>query len=164
MSQFLSCAGVWIISDAIYSWVLYANSQSWRGEKQSFLKDHWVRLLRGLIGVGIVVCAIKIGQEERIEVSLLLRQIQLGVTSQCLLWLSIPRYSVSMYWSLFEMEGGMQIRKLLCLLKGHDFKFYKRLAHRPQPYSLEREYTNWRACKRCGHKEMVRAIKLQDIT
>ena len=48
--------GVWILSDAIYSWVLYANAPSYQGSKrQTFLRDHWVRLVRGLMGLALVI-------------------------------------------------------------------------------------------------------------
>jgi hypothetical protein len=46
--------GVWLLSDAIYSWVLYLNSQSWRGPRQDFIHDNWVRLVRGLIGIALI--------------------------------------------------------------------------------------------------------------
>jgi hypothetical protein len=55
MKVFLIIAGTWILSDAIYSWILYATSQSWRGDKQNFARDHWVRLVRGVLAIGIVI-------------------------------------------------------------------------------------------------------------
>lgn len=58
MKVLLSIVGTWVISDGIYSWVLYANSQSWRGEKQNFKKDNWVRLVRIICGVALVIGAI----------------------------------------------------------------------------------------------------------
>ena len=48
--------GVWIISDGILSWTLYANAPDHRGNKrQTFKKDHWVRLVRIILGVVLVV-------------------------------------------------------------------------------------------------------------
>ena len=47
--------GVWILSDAVYSYVLYRNSQSWRGEKQSWAKDHYIRAIRAVLAVLIIV-------------------------------------------------------------------------------------------------------------
>lgn len=47
--------GVWIFSDAVYSYVLYAHSQSWRGDRQSWVKDHWVRAVRALLGIALIV-------------------------------------------------------------------------------------------------------------
>ena len=47
--------GIWLISDGIYSWVLYKHTQSWRGEKQNFAKDHYIRLIRIILGIIIVV-------------------------------------------------------------------------------------------------------------
>jgi hypothetical protein len=55
MNQFLIIAGTWLLSDAVYSWVLYAHTQSWRGDKQNFAKDHWVRLVRAILAIGIIV-------------------------------------------------------------------------------------------------------------
>ena len=55
MGKALVGIGVWLISDGIYSWMLYAHSQAWRGERQNFLCDHWVRLLRIILGSVIVV-------------------------------------------------------------------------------------------------------------
>ena len=53
--SFLLVAGTWLISDAIYSYVLYRYSQSWRGDRQSWAKDHWVRAVRLVLAVGIVI-------------------------------------------------------------------------------------------------------------
>lgn len=47
--------GVWIFSDAIYSYTLYMGSQSWRGDRQTWAKDHWVRAVRGVIGIALIV-------------------------------------------------------------------------------------------------------------
>lgn len=55
MNAFLLIAGTWLASDAIYSYVLYAHSQSWRGDKQTWLKDHWVRVVRLGLAVGIIL-------------------------------------------------------------------------------------------------------------
>lgn len=54
-SYLLAIIGTWLLSDAIYSWVLYTNSQSWRGKRQDFIHDNWVRLLRALLAIGILV-------------------------------------------------------------------------------------------------------------
>jgi len=48
----LGIGGLWIISDGILSWTLYANAQSYEnGRKQTFKRDHWVRLVRIIVGV-----------------------------------------------------------------------------------------------------------------
>jgi len=59
-NAFLVAAGTWLASDAIYSWVLYRQTQSWRGDKQTFLKDHWLRLARLLLAAGIVAAGVSI--------------------------------------------------------------------------------------------------------
>lgn len=48
--------GMWILSDGILSWTLYANSPSYEGsKKQTFLRDHWVRATRIGLGVALMV-------------------------------------------------------------------------------------------------------------
>ncbi len=51
MNYLTGLIGMWIFSDALYSYSLYAHSQSWRGERQSWAKDHWVRLVRAVCGI-----------------------------------------------------------------------------------------------------------------
>ena len=55
MNLILVGTGVWLLSDAIYSYTLYAHSQSWRGERQSWAKDHWIRGVRAMCAVIIVI-------------------------------------------------------------------------------------------------------------
>ena len=48
----LGAGGCWIFSDAVYSITLYLNAPSYEGsKKQTWCRDHWVRLVRGIIGV-----------------------------------------------------------------------------------------------------------------
>ncbi len=59
-SKFLLCAGTWLLSDGIYSWILYHKAISYNGEHQNFWRDHWIRLVRivlacGIIGVGVTI-------------------------------------------------------------------------------------------------------------
>ncbi len=54
MSEFLLIAGTWLLSDSIYSWSLYNGKANWHGNTQNFVHDHWVRLLRGLLAIGII--------------------------------------------------------------------------------------------------------------
>ena len=52
----LGVGGMWIVSDGLLSWTLYANAQSYEnGRKQTFKKDHWVRLVRIVIGVTMII-------------------------------------------------------------------------------------------------------------
>lgn len=55
MPYILGLIDMWLLSDAIYSYTLYAGSQSWRGDRQTWAKDHWVRLVRGLLAIAIIV-------------------------------------------------------------------------------------------------------------
>ena len=50
--------GCWVMSDGILSWTLYLNAPSYEGSKrQTFLRDHWVRFVRILIGIALMVIA-----------------------------------------------------------------------------------------------------------
>jgi len=56
MGYILGLLGMWIFSDGILSWSLYLNAPSYEGSpKQSFKRDHWVRLVRCLIGIAIMI-------------------------------------------------------------------------------------------------------------
>jgi len=55
VNYWIGLIGMWIVSDAIYSYVLYAHSQSWRGDKQTFKKDNWVRLVRLVCGIALII-------------------------------------------------------------------------------------------------------------
>ena len=48
--------GMWLFGDGIFSWTLYLNAPSYEGSKrQTFWRDHWVRLVRILCGVVLIV-------------------------------------------------------------------------------------------------------------
>ena len=55
MNKIILGIGVWIISDAIYSWSLYKGDKNYRGNKQTWAADHWVRGVRLLCGVALMV-------------------------------------------------------------------------------------------------------------
>jgi len=56
MNYAIGLIGMWIFSDGILSWTLYLNAPSYEGsKKQTFKKDHWVRLVRILLGVTLMV-------------------------------------------------------------------------------------------------------------
>jgi len=47
--------GCWILSDAVYSITLYLNAPSHDGlPRQTWKHDHWVRLLRGILGATLI--------------------------------------------------------------------------------------------------------------
>jgi len=51
---------VWILSDGVYSWTLYLNAPSYEGlSKQTFWRDHWVRLVRIIVSVAVLVICLK---------------------------------------------------------------------------------------------------------
>lgn len=51
----LGLLGMWVISDGILSWTLYLNAPSYEGSvKQTFWRDHWIRLTRIICGVIII--------------------------------------------------------------------------------------------------------------
>ena len=48
--------GCWILSDGVLSWTLYANAPSYEGsKKQTFKRDNWVRLVRCILGIALMV-------------------------------------------------------------------------------------------------------------
>ena len=55
MNYTVGLIGMWILSDSIYSYVLYAHSQSWRGDRQTWLHDHWVRAVRAICGIVLMI-------------------------------------------------------------------------------------------------------------
>lgn len=55
IGYFVGLVGMWVMSDGILSWTLYANAPSYEGsKKQSFWRDHWVRFVRILCGMALV--------------------------------------------------------------------------------------------------------------
>ena len=56
MKYLTGLIGCWILSDAILSYTLYANAPSYEGSpKQTFARDHWVRLVRAMCGLVLMV-------------------------------------------------------------------------------------------------------------
>ncbi len=56
MSYAIGLIGMWVLSDGILSWTLYLNAPSYEGSKrQTFLRDHWVRLVRIICGIALMV-------------------------------------------------------------------------------------------------------------
>mgnify|MGYP001612036219 CR=1 FL=1 len=52
----LGLIGMWIFSDGLYSIALYMNAPSFReGEKQSWKKDHAIRLIRIILGIVLII-------------------------------------------------------------------------------------------------------------
>lgn len=56
MGYWVGLIGMWIFSDAILSITLYLNSPSYDGSpKQTWAKDHWVRVIRALCGIALII-------------------------------------------------------------------------------------------------------------
>lgn len=53
--KILIIIGTWLLSDSIYSITLYLNSKSYDGVKQTWRKDHWVRVVRGILSIVVIV-------------------------------------------------------------------------------------------------------------
>ncbi len=47
--------GCWIFSDGAYSIALYLGAPSFRGDKQSWSKDHAIRVIRCILGIVLIV-------------------------------------------------------------------------------------------------------------
>ena len=58
MNYAVGLIGMWIVSDGLYSWSLYRRSKSYSGDPQDFLHDHWVRLVRIICGVALIVLGV----------------------------------------------------------------------------------------------------------
>jgi len=51
----LGILGSWILSDAVYSLMLYWTAPGCEGVKrQTFKRDHWIRFLRAGIGLAMI--------------------------------------------------------------------------------------------------------------
>jgi negative regulator of sigma E activity len=55
MSYCIGLIGMWIFSDGLYSLALYLNAESYNGNKQTWRRDHWVRAVRMVFGVILIV-------------------------------------------------------------------------------------------------------------
>lgn len=56
MSKLLIAIGVWILSDAIYSYSLYLDKLGTDGKRiQNWKRDHWVRAVRAILGIVLIV-------------------------------------------------------------------------------------------------------------
>ena len=51
--------GTWLFSDSVYSISLYLNAPSYEGSpKQTLKRDHWVRILRGIFAIVVIIIGI----------------------------------------------------------------------------------------------------------
>jgi hypothetical protein len=55
MGFFLGCIGTWLLSDAVISIALYLNAASYNGKKQSWGRDHLIRVVRGILALIIIL-------------------------------------------------------------------------------------------------------------
>ena len=56
LGYLIGLGGMWIMSDGIYSWSLYKNASTYGSNcKQTFWRDHWVRLARILWGIFFMI-------------------------------------------------------------------------------------------------------------
>ena len=56
MGYIIGLLGMWILSDGILSWTLYLHSPSYEGSsRQTFWRDHWVRLVRIICGIALMI-------------------------------------------------------------------------------------------------------------
>jgi len=60
MKEALLIIGTWLLSDGIYSWILYHNAEAYNGKKQTFWRDHWIRLIRIVCAIVIIVMGVTI--------------------------------------------------------------------------------------------------------
>lgn len=50
----LGVIGAWLFSDGLYSILLYLNKPGYNGAEQTWRRDHWIRALRGVLGLIIM--------------------------------------------------------------------------------------------------------------
>ncbi len=50
----IAILGTWLFGDAIYSILLYLTAEGYSGKKQTWARDHWVRVVRGVIGLALI--------------------------------------------------------------------------------------------------------------
>lgn len=59
MNYWLGVIGTWLVSDGIYSISLYWNAPSYEGSpRQNWKRDHWVRLVRVIAGIVLIIMGI----------------------------------------------------------------------------------------------------------
>ena len=47
--------GAWIFSDGLYSILLYTGKTAYHGEKQTWRRDHWIRVVRMVLGCTLII-------------------------------------------------------------------------------------------------------------
>ena len=47
--------GLNITMDGLYSLILYLTARSYRGKKQTWQRDHWVRCVRMVCGIALII-------------------------------------------------------------------------------------------------------------
>ena len=55
MKKSLIGIGTWILSDAIYSYSLYKGGKNYKGNPQDWANDHWVRAVRAVCGITLII-------------------------------------------------------------------------------------------------------------
>ena len=56
----LGIIGAWIFSDGLYSLLLYWNSPAYHGPRQTWKRDHWIRLVRMALGLSLIALGLAI--------------------------------------------------------------------------------------------------------
>ncbi len=61
MDKLLVGIGVWLLSDSIYSYSLYLDKIGTDGKRiQNWKRDHWLRAVRAILAITIIVCGVLI--------------------------------------------------------------------------------------------------------
>lgn len=55
MGYLIGLMGMWLFCDAVFSISIYLNKAGYHGEKQTWRRDHWIRIIRALCGVALIV-------------------------------------------------------------------------------------------------------------
>ena len=54
----LGVIGAWIFSDGLYSIFLYLNKPAYHRGKQTWKRDHWIRVVRMLLGLYLILVGV----------------------------------------------------------------------------------------------------------
>jgi hypothetical protein len=57
MTVYLGVIGAWVFSDGLYSILLYTGKPAYHGPRQTWMRDHWIRLVRMALGLVLVAFA-----------------------------------------------------------------------------------------------------------
>ncbi len=58
MGKLLIALGTWLLSDSIYSLSLYLSAPGYNGQRQTWMRDHYIRVIRAACAVTIIAIGV----------------------------------------------------------------------------------------------------------